>query len=511
MKPKTLIVVGTLTALLGGFVYFFERDLPSTDEKKELETKVLAFEADDVKSLTLRAGGGELRLEKVDATKEDADGSDDPDETADPEWRVTLPIDARADAEAIKTFLGELVGLNIERTVGDADEVDAATAGLEPPRAVVVIATADAEATLEVGADVPLSEDALVRVAGDTGAPKGVSAAGKVVQTGFGEALREKVAKEAGDWRDKRLFFARRDDVQKLSWTGPEGEHAVLGRVGTGDDFYLEQPVQDRADRDKVRGLLTSLTSLQAASFVESDEAETEASFAPQARFEATLAGRNPPWTLELADLTSDRPLARVTDESGTQLVRLETGPVIDALSGPSDTWRSSAWTHQQVFQIDEAIFDQQDQELLAIRRHESDWLRSTGDAARVSEDADGEPAGEEVPYTAASNVLYPLAEAKAERLVSETEATDLGADLSQPRLLVTLVSDDGEEALRLYGRTDEGLFAAQTDGRDIVLLLPVEEIDGLLAAVQTLRDAQPVEATAEPAEAPEPESGDGE
>ena len=510
MKPKTLLILGTVTALLGLFVYFVERDLPSTDEQQELATKVLALETDDVVALTLHAEDRQVRLERVepgaDTEKDGEDGESETEdaseisETTEPEWRITSPIEARADAQAVRGLLGKLIGLRSERTIED---VEPSAAGLEEPRAVVVLATEDGEATLEVGVDVPLSQDTLVRVTGETG---GTAATGKVVQTGFGESLRDEVGKDAGDWRDKRLFFARRSDVQRLAWTGPDGTRAVLTRSGDRDEFFLSEPVADRADRDQVRGLLTSLTTLEASSFVDDETASP--SFEPLARFEVTLQNHDQPWLLELAELDTPQPLGRVSGPKGGggTMVRLATGPVTDALGGPSDKWRSTAWTHQQVFQVDEAIFDQAGQDLLAIRRYESDWLRTVGDEARVSEDAEGETAGEEVAYTAASNVLYPLAEVKAERLVSKEEAKEMGVDLSKPHLSVTLVSDDGEETLHLYGRTNDGLFAAQTDGRNIVLLLPAENVDELLEAVHTLRDADPVSS---PVSLPTPSTGD--
>lgn len=516
MKPKTLLILSAVTILLAAFVYFVERDLPSTDEKKDLETKVLAFDADDVTAVTLRADGREVRLERAASVSDDeTDDADDAESAGgtgsfeEDEWRLAEPLRARADTASVESLLADLLALRSERAL---DEVNEDAAGLASPRAVVVLATDDGEVTLEVGADVPLSEDALVRVSGETG---GTDAAGRVVQTGFGESLRDRVAQEAGDWRDPRLFFARRADVESLAWTGPDGTRAVLQRDGDGDNFLLTEPVTDRADRGRVGGLLSSLTSLEAERFVDGSGSEDEASFTPEARLEVTIAGSDEPWVLELADLDSDEPLARVTGtgeavpgtgetvpgtgetESTSQTVRIAGGPVTDALGGPADRWRSTAWTHLQVFQIDEAVIDQAGEELLAIRRHEQDWLRTTGTAARVAENAEGEVAGDEVPYTAASNVLYPLAEAKAERLVSPPETAAL--DLSEPTLTVTLVTDDGEETLRLYGRIEEprneeqALFAARTDGRDVVLLLPAETVEELLDAVESLREAEPV------------------
>ncbi|MDA8017385.1 MAG: DUF4340 domain-containing protein [Thermoanaerobaculia bacterium] len=478
MKPKTLAILAVVTAALGAFVYFVERDLPSTDEKKELETQVLALEADDVTAVTLRAEGREVRLERV--LPEVADDEDDASQ--EPEWHVAMPQKARADAQAVLGFLGELIGLRIERSL---ENVDTTAAGLDEPRFSIVVSTSEDEATLEVGADVPLSEDALVRVTGETG---GTAAQGRVVQTGFGESLREKVAQSAGDWRDKRLFFGRQSDVQRLAWMSTDGRRAALLRAGDGEDFLLDEPIQDRADRDRVRGLLSSLAALEAASFEDGEEARS--AFAAQARFEITMTDEEAPWQLELAELEATEPLARVGGEDG-QLVRLISGPVTEAVVASPESWRSTAWTHLPVFRVDEAILDQVGEELLAIRRHESDWLRTLGDTARVAENAEGDMAGDEVPYTAASNVLYPLSEVRAERLLAESDAVEL--DLEEPQLRVTLVNEDGEENMLLYGLTDEGLFAARAEGRDVVLLLPAEKVDELLEAVKALRDAEPV------------------
>ena len=65
MKPKTLLVLTVLVAILAAFIFFFEKDLPSTDERAEMEKKVLApLEGDDVEAVEISWEGQSVRLEK---------------------------------------------------------------------------------------------------------------------------------------------------------------------------------------------------------------------------------------------------------------------------------------------------------------------------------------------------------------------------------------------------------------------------------------------------------------
>ena len=65
MKPRTLLVLTLLVAGLGAFVFFYERDLPSTEERVELAKKVLRIDdGDAVASVLIEWDGSEVRLER---------------------------------------------------------------------------------------------------------------------------------------------------------------------------------------------------------------------------------------------------------------------------------------------------------------------------------------------------------------------------------------------------------------------------------------------------------------
>ena len=53
MRPRTLAALFLVVAGLLAFIWFYERELPSSDERVELAKRVLSVEADDVRGLTL--------------------------------------------------------------------------------------------------------------------------------------------------------------------------------------------------------------------------------------------------------------------------------------------------------------------------------------------------------------------------------------------------------------------------------------------------------------------------
>src|ERR1044071_9575046 len=65
MKPRTLLALLVLVAGLGSFIWFYERELPSSEERAKLEKRVLQVEKDDVTAVSLQSESGTVRMEKV--------------------------------------------------------------------------------------------------------------------------------------------------------------------------------------------------------------------------------------------------------------------------------------------------------------------------------------------------------------------------------------------------------------------------------------------------------------
>ncbi len=57
MRPRTLLVLLIVVAALAAFIRFYERDLPSSEERVKRAKKVLDFKKDQVTRIRLVAGG----------------------------------------------------------------------------------------------------------------------------------------------------------------------------------------------------------------------------------------------------------------------------------------------------------------------------------------------------------------------------------------------------------------------------------------------------------------------
>ena len=473
MKPRTLLILLVLSLGFFAFIYFFEREMPTTAEKEVQSKQVLPLKADDVDALELSWGEkGEklVRFEKVaapaPAKKADGGGAATPPA---PEWKLVAPLAARADAGMVSNLVRRLAELRKDRTF---EEFDAKETGISSPRAKANLRAKGQQYSLAFGVDLPLGGALIV---GD----------GKYAYevTGAGDLLTE-LQKNPGDWRDKTLFHGERSAAEKITLEDA-GRKIVLVRHGEGENFDLETPVKDAADRDLVSGLLSDLTGLQAATFL-----EPGASFTPSGRaVEVTLTAVPAPFRVELGQgLDAGKVAAKVEG----QLVALEATRLTPAFEREVNGWRSLAWSNLQVFQVDRAAF-QSAAARTEVKRVDGEWKR-------------GE---DKLDYTVASDALYPIVEVKAKEIVSRAEAASRGFELTKPRLEIELDAEKQQEKLSVYAAQGE-LAAATVAGRDSVLLLPNDKIVELEAKVEALRTAKPGQAAPPPSLAGDEENEEG-
>src|SRR6185436_7043041 len=104
MRPRTLLILLVLVLGLGAFIWFYERDLPSSEERAEQAKKVLSFEKDEVRKVTVESPQGKVVFERTEPQggkkeKKEEDGKEAPGEEAlgEPEsaWKITAPLQAR--------------------------------------------------------------------------------------------------------------------------------------------------------------------------------------------------------------------------------------------------------------------------------------------------------------------------------------------------------------------------------------------------------------------------------
>jgi len=501
MRPKTLLILALVVLVLGAFIWFYERELPGSEERAEQAKKVLGgLESSDVDAVEIAWEDRRVRLERRSpAETEDGEGEDagaGEDASTEERWRLVEPWETRADPTEVSRLLTTLVDLEKRRTLEDPDR---AAMGLEPPAATVTLGTEDGERVLQVGGEVPVSKDRIVALAGGSEAYQ------------VRGAVWDDLTRDPGRWRDKRIVRAEQDDVARVELSGGDGEGPVV-LTRDGDSYRLEAPLRDRADRETVRGFLNRLSNLRAQSFIDDPETELEDPETlgldpPQAVVTAEIEGEDEPVRVELGGV-ADEELERRYGRVGNQVFVFVDREMVEDVERPAADWRSPTWSGQRVFRID-AVEVEDAAGRLKVERSGSDWMR-------------GE---DRIAYGPVSELLYAVTEAEAERLLTPEEAEAEGWPLDAPTHTVRLWAEEpdggdetegddtegveegesGEtepaptEVLTLYPTVEAGVPARAGD-RDLVLLLPAERRTTLEEAVAGVRDAEPI-----------PEEGDDE
>ncbi|HEX5759043.1 MAG TPA: DUF4340 domain-containing protein [Thermoanaerobaculia bacterium] len=489
MKPRTLLVLLAVVAGLGAFIWFYERELPSSTERAALAKKVFRAEEEEVRAVELAWGGRSVRLERVPPPakpetegaegeeSEESEGEEGEEELAEPiveeRWRIARPrfdgAIVEADAGAVARLLETLLALEKARTL---EAVEPKDVGLAKPRGRVRIETEDGAKVLNVGAEVPTGSRMVVALAGEDEA--------YVVD----DAVLAELRRPPADWRGREMFPGERADVVRIALRGGAGAAPVV-LVKQGETFRLERPFADRADRDLVDGLLSDLTNLRAESFLERGRAAEHGLAPPRAVVEVSFSGATPPAKIELGTTGAE---GLTATRVGRQLFAAR-NELEEAAAREPSAWRARTWSGREVYEVDRVRFTDAAGSVEVVRA-DTDWKRGK----------------DLISFTAVSDLLFAALGAEAERLLTPDEARAEGIALDRPSL--TAVLDGGPpkgETLTLYPPARGGAFPARASARDVVLLLPAERVQEIRDRLADLRKAEPLPPAETPAAAAPP------
>src|SRR5688500_18026693 len=122
MKPRTLVILAIAVGALAAFIWFYERELPSSERRAELGKRVLALEAEDIHGISIEAGGKRVRLERdpvmAPASANAAVSNNNR------QWRLVEPLGGPADRAAADRLADTLAALEKLRTLENADRKD---------------------------------------------------------------------------------------------------------------------------------------------------------------------------------------------------------------------------------------------------------------------------------------------------------------------------------------------------------------------------------------------------
>jgi hypothetical protein len=234
---RTLVVL--VVALgLGAYAYFVDsKKEPKPDKPKE---KVLVFDKKKVQELSLTPAAGE----PVRVTRQ-GEG-----------WTLLTPVSAPADSAEMESVLSSLQEMESEEVVAESAS-DLGQYGLATPRVILALQVE--------GVPEPLS----LRVGDKAPDGRGLYAQRPAAPRVFliPAYLQGTLEKKPFDLRDRSVLHVKREDVQRLDVTGPEGEFSLV-RAPSGEEWTVERPLVTLAGRWAVDGLLGALEGLHMDSVV---------------------------------------------------------------------------------------------------------------------------------------------------------------------------------------------------------------------------------------------------
>ena len=212
------------------------------------EKTLVKFERDKVDGIEITGDGKTLAIAK--------EGSD---------WKVTKPLQTKADFGAVEGLVGRLGTAQMKSIVTtDASPADLKKYGLDKPQETVTLNVGSARATLQLGGK---AEDNTV-YARDASRP--------MVMT-VESALADDLKKGADEYRRKDIFEFRPFNATHIEFTR-NGQTVAFDKVkNTGKDAQTNpdmwkrvSPTAKDVSKDTVDSMLSRLSNMRAASFVES-------------------------------------------------------------------------------------------------------------------------------------------------------------------------------------------------------------------------------------------------
>ena len=442
MRNRNLIILALIVVGLAAYIYFQERHLPTTEERRaKVDTLFPDLERDKVAGIEVHNTHGTFRIVKRGD-----------------EWHLVEPIEFPADEPSVSSLLGSLESLKAERTLTE-DEVDPKSYSLDQPSITVTLSTAEGStSSLEVGDEAALGSNRAVRRNGE-----------RSVILVSGWFVRD-LDKALDGWRSRDVIEIAADDVASLSVLAGV-DHIELVRQG--ESWQLLEPLDDIADQDHVRNLIADLDALQVEEFLDDPPPAAELGLEPPA-YQVTIlrsaggdpirlgfgASRERDGRTQIACRRNADDLFWVDNRAATRLAK---APV---------RWRSTKV----------AAFDTWDAERLAI---------TSGDRSVTLERKEGmwtAPGGGEVEYGAVQDRLAALAALEA----VDFDLIDPGTPPAGTVELEMKAPGKDAEPQRLtfsFHRplVEGGLALVRVSGRPTVMSVAASQVEQILSDPEAL------------------------
>lgn len=426
MRFRTTLVLFGVLALLSLGYYFLELK----EVEKEAKTKLVSFQEEEVSSFSIRRG------EKVITLERGENG-----------WRMSEPVEDRADEKEIIALLGNVIRAKTERTL-DASGDSLADFGLQNPPIIFTVHLKEKETPfiLEVGNTTPAGFSVYARRKGEE----------KILLAP--DTVKTSLEKDAFAFRSKVLLSFAQEAVQAVSLR-TDSLHVRLERQEKGK-WQITEPVEVAADSGKVSDLLHSLTQDQIQTFPDK------------------------PASLKMVGLDPPRGEIRLTLDGGTEATLLlgerekkEKGGVYARRSG-----EEQVLVLKETFlkEIPKQVADLRDRTLLALDREKVNTIELETPKGRTvlskAEDTWSmkEPEEASADQGMINDLLWDLTTTRVKEFVDDDAKTLKSYGLDAPPVTVRLLDPQGKPLSTLTlarASNEEGAYVRVGDSQAVTLV----------------------------------------
>ena len=403
---------------LSAFVYFYEIEgQKAREEAKNLEKSLLRSEQEDVIGLELsRFNQQDLVLIR--------EGE---------EWIIRKPIKSMASKASVEGLLSSLEGAQRDR-IFTVEKNGVKVYGLENPRMVLKIDSGEQEQTLLVGGEDYTGSKIYVQLAGTN----------QVFLTS--NQIYSSADKDLEEWRSKKILFFESNKTQAIEIDGPKGQIRLMRKK----DWFLEEPISERADQNTVSNLLSALQYGEVQNFI-SDQ----------------------PKGLRKYGLNRPKVRIRLRHEGEDRWSELQVGKEIDGNYHALNSDRVSVFTVQEdlrkkliqdvwAFRDKDVInVSQEEIDRLVMRREEGEIVLRREDYKWIIEEPEAQKDQEAIGY----KFWYPMDDIKYESI---KESSEISQSIAEVDVEVVVTRKDGEELTFAFIQGDNSYIAIQQDsGRE--------------------------------------------
>ncbi len=265
MKAKTTIILLLMTGLLFGYMYFWDKKQPSSEEAKRQAQNVIHIQTEQIDAMIIQNGDDKIELRRHDK-----------------KWRLENPIKDQADGAVIETILSEVESWPKDATISakeiEADKNRLNEYGLNKPKLRLKLIGGEVPPEILFGKDAALEGKMYVRFE---------NAKETYVVS---QSVKKAIEKKPDDFRDKKLTDLSTAQVSRLIVKSPAGEMELEKKS---DHWDLVRPLRARGDDQKINDLIAQITTARIQQFVADDRGDLRPYGLAEPRGAITLFGDN--------------------------------------------------------------------------------------------------------------------------------------------------------------------------------------------------------------------------